>query len=714
MRRYFVAGAFLLVLGMGGYFAIGGGPGSGASTGRILRPPRYGGRGYPTGLSSGYAYSLFTEYNLSQVPVPPWVSDTDGLVGFCRVNAARTSWECLQADGVTPLTGEVEGTSPTYGGSFAQGTGSQIDPTDSSHPTISNASIRSLFGGDYTIAMMGYATTKQASTTIWYEGYDGTRDVYAEVTGGTWHCIDGSGNAATQSGGGIPHNGQSFVACSRNGGVLTAWYNSSTYSGTLTAASGGALTSGAFHMWTGFGAGNATRGQAEGIAFYNKKKTNLQLQTMAWNWWGARTDGLLTNVGSVGALLGKDNSQDSGFVDLFNPAALITDPTFGIHAQQAFTNYWAADALAADTWVAVGSPVVTANASSGPFARWKNAAEGDLITTSNVAALDGVQSLAVVNSTDGGFTASGAGWVNASCFLSQGTAGVTRDKARITFVTDGALDAGVSTCDITGLDGTPRRYPLTTGCAGFFWGAKSVKANLVVGDATPQVGSITVYQCQISQTLELESPMVSNVGVGAGWLELDGGAVPNGSAPGKLEAVFSTVYTSSLMGADKTLAKGAGAYIVDAYSLSASHDALMWTSVTGNPSADGGLGLSSFDSLLYGPSATTENQFSNGGTYPPSQPQEFNAGQFNVASIEWISQTGVLPDGGTGIGCRAKSRLNLCATPATCHATTVVNANTGALGTCPVTTDSMVLGTRGAPAGSSVTSVWDKYVRIYH
>lgn len=667
--------------------------------------------------AAGPSFSLFYDFNFAQTPQTPNQSHPTGLVAWCHPKDSYDGGavgECLDANGAQ-FAGYSDGTGTDVAGSFATyggiGPKSFQDITDAKHPSVDNAAIRALFGGDYTICLAGFGSSTSGHIPIFYEVNTPStgvpHDNYAEATGGAWLCDDATNGAGpgalTDDHGGIPLDGLGVACCSRTGGVLTAFFNSAANIGTLTAASSGTCTGcGPFSWGAGSFAGNATRGPDQWVGFWNVGMTGAEMeQQIAWPWWGAV--GVRHNVGSVAQLIGKDNTVDSGQVDFFKPDTFITDPTWGIETEQGYTDYCTAT-LDPTSWTDVGTPTVTANAVSGPFSRYLNRSGGALFVDDDGAAFEGKR-FATVTGLDGG----GAHWYNASCFINPGTSGTTTDKARIRINTDGVLDAGALVCDVTLASGSGR-YPATIGCPAFIVGAGSITADVLVGNATGTTGSIAVSQCQLTNTGEMERPDPDGTAAkGSGWIELDGGAMAIGDVKGKVCTIFSTIYSSSTMGADKTLAKGMGAYIFDAFSTApgASHDVLAWTSVTGSPTADGGLGQSSFDSLVYGLSSTFENKFE-------SFPQEFTAQQLYIACVYWVTESGVLPDAGTGIGCRATTLLDVCNDPTSCVATTVVSHNSGALGTCPAEVDSLICGSRGAPAGSAVTTTRVRNLRFYH
>lgn len=655
-------------------------------------------------------------------------------VALCRVRD-DLSWQCYDNTGAV-MTGMTQGVGMTYvaSGAHAADGGyvqamNYIDDTSSADaiPRINNAAIRAAFGGNHTIITSGWASTVVNANGGWWAMItDATNFMQIRAGGGELQFLE-TGMAGAEATSSRCLLGWCVVALRRTGGTLlgrSGGVNSSGTAGVTTAAITG---TNALYFGGGTGGcctpGGAIGGPMAWLAIYDEAKTDAWVAQAEKDWYGASAvmSGALNSIGTnVGQIMGRDDITDAGTVNFFGTGSYMTDPTLGIRTFTATQNFAAADPLAAGTWTDVGTPVVTSNATAGPFFKWKNTKEGDLITTSNAAALDGKRSLAVVTSSDGGFTetSSGSGWVNCSAVLSQGTSGVTRTKAQFKFITDGSLDAGALTCNVTGLDSTARRYPLNDGCSAYIVGAKSVKCDLLVGNATPEVGSITAYQWQVTQSQFPEWFILNGTASGAAYPELDGGALPSGANKGKIEVVFSILYNTVAAAPDYLRGGASASYILDGYGPTASHDVLLDFSGLANP--DGGaLGVPSMQALMYGPSETYENRFDVG-------PIQLAAQTLYVWSYEWRPATGVLPDAGFGVGCRGKARLDLCSDPTSCHATTVVgsnsppipsfplgafNINTGNLGTCPDVTTTIDLGTR--LQGTNPTSVWVRDVRIY-
>lgn len=670
------------------------------------------------------AYELVVDMPLRSGSSLPACSGDTHCVALCKVSSTP-DWQCYSNDGGV-MSGMTQGNNSTYIDSFAHTADggwfralNYVDDTVSAAaiPRIDNAAIRAVFGGPHTIALAGYSGTVVNSNGGWWAMItDGTNFMQIRNGGSQFEFVETG--LAVDATSGTCKDGWCVVGLRRSGATLTGrtmGVNGAGTGGDTVAAITG---SNAFYMGGGTGGcctpSGAMGGPLAWVAIYDESKSDAWFVQTEKNWYGApalQSGGNGTAGTAPASLIGRDDlAWAGGGVPLFRSGAYITDPSLGVHSQLGFTNVWAADPLAAATWTDVGTPTVTTNASAGPFFRWKNTNECDLIVDDDGAAFEGKRSLASLASLGVGT----ATWANASCYLKAGTSGTTTTKARLRFTTDGTLDAGNTSCDFTTLSSTTQRAQ----CWAWIDNATSIKADVLVGNATSDTGSITACQCQLTASQYPESPTVDNTTKGSNWPELDGGAVPFGLTKGKLEAVFQVPTTSSDT-APYYLTRAVGGYVFDAYNAGASHTVLL--SVSAFDTLDGGTrGEPGIQALMYGASASFENRFD-------IIPVPFDAGTFYVWSYEWHTEYGTLPDAGLGVGCRGLSRIDRCADPATCHASSIIamndggrdvrfplltfGQNSGALGTCPLRTDIIDIGTR--TAGSSPTSMWVNGLRIY-
>jgi hypothetical protein len=681
-------------------------------------------------LPRSAAFALTESYDFAAAaaaPSPPTCIGDAHCVALCMVDPASANWQCYDNTGAQ-MTGMTQGVGATYAPSFAPAPDggwfqalNHIDDTSSGTaiPRIDNAAIRNIFGGDHTIIAAGYSTTDVNANGGWWGMItDGTNVVQLRHSASQFEFLESPGGI-TAANNGKCLLGWCVASFRRSSGTLTV-RTDGTNSAQAGATTGNVTGSNAWYFGGGVGVcctpAGAMGGALAWTAFYNEAKTDAQIHAMEKAWYGATpiTSGGSGSVGtSYGTIIGKE-AGDSGFVYVYSPGAYLTDPVLGIRSQNAMQNFWAADPLAAATWTDVATPTVTSNASAGPFFRWKNTNECDLIVDDNAAAFEGKESATAGTSSS---------WYNASCYLKAGTSGTTTTKARIQFVTDGTFDAGTQVCDVTGLTSTAGRYPAGLGCWAWIDNPTSVKADVLVGNATSDTGSITVCQCQLTKSAFPELPAVDNVSKGANWPELDGGrgtgGIANGAVRGKVEAVFQVPYTNTQATPNYT-EHALASYVIDAYDVTqTAHNVLLLATI--QPVNDGGThGEPGSEAIMYGPSLTYENRFDY-------SPYFFDAGTFYVWSYEWQPSSGTLPDAGQGVGCRGLTRLDPCANPATCTASTIImqnngtpdprfpvganNLNSGLLGTCPQATQTIDIGTR--TAGSSPSVVWLRSLKVY-
>lgn len=607
--------------------------------------------------------------------IPTCTGDPD-CVMQCRVSTGP-AWACFDNAGAA-VSGVTQGTSTTYVDTFARGTLALNDVSDTTAPFIVSSALRSLITGNYTVIGAGYGTTANGSGfEEWWAQYDGSHEMQGYSSGGAWVCSDGNGSQAATTANSAARDGWSVVACMRSGTTITAIMQGDLANqGTKTQAASSAVTSGNFYFGRFTSTGTAMRGPLGWVNFYSVAKGGTWIQQKSWDWYGAKN--IVTNQSNVPQLLGREG--DGGFVDMFAPKAIITDATLGQKSQKTFKNYWAADPLAAATWTDVGTPTVTSNASSGPFSRWKNAAECDLIVDDDGSNFEGKRSASAA--------AAGNGWYNATCYLKAGTSGTTTTAARIRINTDGTVDAGSVTCDVTGLSSSAARYPTGNGCFAWIDAATTVTADVLVGNGTSTTGSITTCQCQLTPTLYPESPTVDNGVKGNGWVQLDAGSWPSGPGlKGKVEVVFQHPWDSTPL--VHLAGHGITSFVLDAFSTVPQHVVTM--------EATGLSNLPDLIGLMYGPLTNQENKFDVTGA--GSTVLSFT---WYVMSMEWRP---------SGTGCVAKFRFDRCADPATCHATTIIAQNTGAAGECP---DVMVAANLGQRYdGTDPSSIWVPAVRVY-
>jgi len=624
--------------------------------------------------SSGPTFTLAQSYAwpssiTSAGRLPVCVGDST-CVRLCRVNSGGTAWECIDNTGAAAGT-ITQGTGTTYFDSPITGVKAINDVTDATAPRTTDTGINAMWAGDFTVVVGGYSTTQTASTQAL---------VYADSGGGSGclllrqesnvlvatFCESGSfptSVAATSAAdgymvGSVRRSGNNRIT--RVNGTDGATVSTST---TKAAANAGAVT----YFGRGPTGGQPQRGPLGFVAFFNVSKTAAELRAIELAFWGAT--GLV--AGGTNALIGVDHTAISGQVDLFHSGAYMVS-TAGLRTITTNTNYWAADPLAAATWTDVGTPTVTSNAASGPFSRWKNAAEVDELVDDDGAAFEGKMG-ATAGTTLGMYTA--------SCFLAAGTTGTITDKARLVISTDGTLANG--SCDFSGISaGWATRADMRKTCTGTVTGSPTfIRGQVLVGNAASDTGSIRTSQCQLNRYGFAGAPAVTNTIISQVGHYADASGWPSPSSKGKYEFVFTPKW-SPVSGWYATGQEGSTVYVFDTVDSTPNHTvAQIWGyTVAGR---------------FYG---VVQNGASTHSVYVDSQ--DLTPGQQYVASTEWS------PSGSNWL---VTWRRDTCADATTCHASTVIGSTT--LTYAPGIPAKAYLGTRFD--GSFTTATYFAALRVY-
>jgi hypothetical protein len=486
-------------------------------------------------------FSLFTEYTCG-APRLPQVGDAN-LVALCRVASNGTSWECVNGQTGASFGTVTQGSGTTYQDT-PFGAKALSDITSAKAPKVVSTVLDALWKGDHTVVLAGYSTTATDATyQHWFGAADATNSIYARQEGGTVRVgWGGAGGAVTALNGMVSGtDGWTVLSFRRSGnnhygrmnGTDSVVESASTITGDFTGGT-------EFYFGERQAAGHAypLRGPLGFAAFYGAALTSAQLAAIERGWWGVDSRVSASLATGVSCL-----DPDGGSIDCYRQGGAMVAAGRGLRAVRATTptNKWAADALAAATWTDVATPTVTSNASSGPFHRWKQTAECDLIVDNDAAAFEGKRG------ADGYIVSNGAQSYTASCYLAAGTSGTTTTAARLQLdVTGGGWgDAGTThACDITGLTSTVTRQTCTSPAFIIDAGSPTVRGALLVGNTAATTGSVTACQCQLTPAAYVAEPAFDNASrsnssqtidpVADGW--------PDVTSGGKYEVVFTPVY----------------------------------------------------------------------------------------------------------------------------------------------------------------------------
>lgn len=611
-------------------------------------------RGSERGRQCGSSFRLNTTYSAGSPGVLPSTTVSSGLVAFCSPNAGGTTWQCLAPDGGSFGT-VTQGSGADYQLTPFAGAYAASDITTAKASSVQSTTLDSLFKSDHTVVMAWNATQASHASYQHIFGFnDGTNYLYTRNDSGNFICEwSGSGGFKTPTVSSVsPQYGWTVSACKRSGNNHYARVAGST----SAAATGSTITSDVTattpyyfgDRWPG--AGLPLRGALAWVAFYSTALSDANLLSIEKAFWGIPS-------GWSGGLAGKTycSDPDGGAVDCFwASSAIVTG--HGVRAVRGTTadNKFAADNLSSSAGTDVGTPTIVAGAAPGPFYNVNRTSECARMLDDDNAVFEGKQGAS-------GYV--GNGFYTGSFYLQKGDAGTTVDKARISLdVTGGGwIDAGTQhTCDITGLTTATTRATCTSPLFYVDAGSPTVKASILVGNATTDTGSIMVCQRQLTSAGWATVPIIDNSARGDTNLTIDPSSWPDVTRGGKYEVVFTPVYNANSDWSSQTDTN----YLFDAND-GVNHSVVML------------FGYNTAGRAL----ARTQNGASytefltNGVTLTPGTPY--------AVSVEWRP---------TGATCRVTYRFNACASISGCTATTTIGTEVG--GYCPSQPTAVSLGNR--------------------
>lgn len=594
----------------------------------------------------------------------------------CTAYSTGNAWRCVDGSGssftVTQGTASVV-TTPW-------GTSALNIWSDANAPSIATANLGTLattFTGAHTIVVTG-VTGSNAGAYFPFAFQNGTTGYMLVRPEGSnqkcvWGNVGGTGGEVTViadagGGGGMTmYEGWSMVACRKTGLAGASSYNSrinGTNKETAWAFDPGSMAAGTIRFGRHSSAGLYMHGMLESVTVFSEAKSDATLTTYEDAWTGnavatSQTTSPLTHTHGTTSS-GRDFIVDpDGYYTpvgrnvprVLSSGMRVAENSSGSRGGSG--SNWATDNTAAASWTAVGTPTTTSNTSSGPFSRWPNTAEADLIVDDDAGALEGYTAVTSAGTTLTKYTA--------SCFLAPGTTGVTTDKARLAITTDGT---GSTTCDKTvtagSLAGGFARYTCTATVTG---SPTFVRGQVLVGNATTDTGSILVSQCQVDKKGWADQPRYTNTAIGIDLTNVSNAEVDAWAhtTSGSYQVVFTPDFTwaTDIYDSEDTYEP------LDIYSNGAAdHRALGWQYYNTNPAiATRGSG---------GATTTTD-------TYASSDPSVV-AGHNYAFRIKWAQH---------GVGFVDQYiYFNECAgSVATCYADTLIGSDTTGTKVAPTTGD---------------------------
>lgn len=566
----------------------------------------------PFSLAASYAFGTFTT---------PTVESGAYL---CKVNGAGNAWECVDSAGASAGT-VTQGSGSTYVSTFAGSVKALGDITDAKSPSWDHAGL-GIFDGDFTVIVTGYATTASDATyQYWIEAGN-----FAIRNEGTWpRARFGTAGLTADN---ITPTRDAWV-------IITARKNGDSHTLRINGNEG---TPNVFtdDLPTGFGAIDfggflPLRGPMAWAYFVPRHMTDDEVRQVESAWWGVTSGMTITTSPNC-----IDNTAVSGQVDCFSTGAALASTSTGLRTVRAFTNYDNTP-LAVASWADIGTPVVVANTASGPFSRMLQGAEVDSLEDDATGAMEGKR-LDSAGTTLGPYTC--------SFFVAAGTL----DKLRIRVDTDGT---GSTNCDFTGLGATYVRKTCTATITGT---PSRINCDIYPGTAAGDTGTILISQGQMNGGLYAETPVRVGGAVGNSDHLLQFGTLPDLTAKGKMEAVFTPLFDPD----SQWLSDVDNIRLFDSSIAIPGHVAFI---IFGYQNAGDMLSRVNTAEITVAPGAIA-----------------LTAGQRYAASVEWRGTSG-----GT---CTAILRLDSCAgAVADCFATTEIGRATG---DCPDQSTQVFIGER--------------------
>lgn len=450
------------------------------------------------------ALSSTTEHRL------PACTAANNCAMQCTASLTGDAWRCVTGAGASFTV--TQGTGTAVANVWGQ-PALQIF-SDANAPTISAANaaaLESVWTQPHTVITTAFSNTISGNTVQLHFRQQSASGGLAARTESGHRCIWLNTSAAPTSvtvtvSANSSQYGWSIGTCRKSGTGASSSYtarSNGTASTSAWAADPGAASSTIAYFGRNSTAGSYLGGQFESVTIYSAALSDDEIAGIEAAWKG--TAPIVSMSGDAieylsGSLFGARPmlaDADGYYFPMGINVPRVTSAGYYIEEHGNETTRgasWATDALDASSWTTVGTPTVTANQASGPFSRWKSAAEADLAVDDDAAAMEGFQG------TTCGTTAQR---YTVSCFLAPGTSGVTTDKARLVVETDAT---GTTNCDKT-LTAGFSRYTCSATVSG---SPTYVRGRLLIGNATTDTGSVLVSQCQCDEDGWANSPHITN------------------------------------------------------------------------------------------------------------------------------------------------------------------------------------------------------------
>ena len=447
-----------------------------------------------------------------------------------------TTWTCVNGAGaavaVTQGTGATGADSP-WGRVLT-------DITDAQAPRLTTpGDASSLWAAPHTVVVVGHSSGRTTSAAQWaFTQNDGSNGIGMRGEGaGTFRCQWRNSGATPDSVSvlgtlGTMNAGITVSSCIKEGTGAASVYRARVGGAEVSDSSWdwnpGAPTG--INAWFGrdVGGGAPWRGPLVSVTIYSAAKSVSEMQAIEREVAG----GTVLTDGMPNASVKRWVMDANGVAWPTRLSRVVQDA--GLYVEEHDLNggnggNWATDALDANSWTSVGTPIITQNTQSGPFSTYMGGAEADLIEDDAAGAFEGK-----TGTRNCGGTA--VGKFTVSCYVRTGTTGTVTTQATLRITTNGT---GSVDCAFTDLTSSFVRKECVTTVGG---SPTSTVGTVLVGDAAADTGSIVVSQCQCDRHGWATSPKADDNSGGLDTPEIPATTTalwPSDGDSGEIETVFT-------------------------------------------------------------------------------------------------------------------------------------------------------------------------------